>query len=211
MDSPDACAVDPCDEPRYVGLLCRKHYHRLQAALHQVEALYAILPWEGPSGAPSDDSAGRSATRVHSDAPGSLYAMALTDSRAVMVPGDNFIPDVPGTLASWATMVAEQRAPQHDGWSPTVAESIRMLGQHRLWVAQQDWAPDLIADVDTCHRHLARATGGGMWPVSVGECPDCGLRLYRGAAEPIVVCGHCRARWTPADLWRAEILRGEAK
>jgi hypothetical protein len=89
----------------FVGHACRRHYHWIAATLREIEELFALT---GCVLIPGPGGDGRGATRVDSPAPGRIEVMALTDPRARAPLADDDIPDLPGTLASWARMVVEE-------------------------------------------------------------------------------------------------------
>lgn len=203
----ETCAL-LCPERPYVGLLCRRHYHWLDASLAELPKLWKMLPWETPSG-DEDVNADRSTTRVGSPSPGSLHAAALTDPRSYQVREwreDGYIPYIPTTVATWAVLVAEEKespAPAAD-WRPGVEESVAMLRGWRHYVAGQEWVASMADDVELCHRHLASATGAGRREPSVASCPGCGLELHNVIGMDRIRCRSCRRIWTGLELALSE-------
>lgn len=191
---------------RYIGFLCRRHYGWLGSMLTEIEELGALLPdvlLPGPSGAE------RRGTNVESPAPGRLEVMALTDRRAktpIDLEAPDDIPDFPGTLASWARMVAEERERGDDLGAATIAGSVRMLRGERQWIAQQPWVDDYARELHDLHRSLARAVGDSMWPKSIGDCPNCGTALYNTIGVDVVVCRRCAAQWSGVHLARLRFI-----
>lgn len=203
----ETCAL-LCPERPYIGLLCRRHYHWLDATLAEIPKLWAMLPWQSPDGA--EDLAGdRIGTRVGSPAPGSLHAAALTDKRSYRSRSErehDYVPFIPTTVAVWAVLVAEEHEPDvaTKDWRPGVGESVAMLRGWRNAVAGEQWVSSMSDDVELCHRHLAAATGAGRSEPSVADCPDCGLALHNVIGMDRIRCRSCRRIWTGIELALSE-------
>lgn len=212
-----------CEGDREFGVICRRHYHWIDNTLTQIVELAALVPYHNPVGEQQ-----RSGTPDGSPAPGNLDAMALTDRRntSPRPNGDREdmdhkrnwngrelesngadVPDVVGTLASHALVVAAERDPQPDGYHPNVMESVRMLRKHRHWIAQQGWLVEAYAeDLELVHRQLAAVTRAGKWPESIGTCPNCGTRLYVTVGVDQISCRRCKAQWSGVDLVRLRLI-----
>lgn len=184
------------------GYACRRHYHWIDRTLQQIEELFALLDdviLPGPGGD------GRSGTRVGSPAPGRVEVMAITDkrARAAIEPGD--IPDLPGTLASWARLVVEERQTS-DELTGHVAQSLRVLRRERMWIAGQDWLDDYAGEMAELHRAAARAVGDTMWPRPIGHCPNCGAPMYPTIGVDEAHCRRCKSTWTGIALARLRLI-----
>jgi hypothetical protein len=189
---------------RHVGYLCRRHYSWVDRTLTEITELYALVPDALLPGPGSDI---RSGNAVDSPAPGNLTVMAITDRRAktpIDMDGEDDVPDVIGTLTSWARVVAEQRhVPQPDG---NLATSVRILRRERHWIAGQDWVDDYAAELGVVHRWFARAVGDTMWPKPIGRCPNDGTPLFNTVGLDEVTCRKCKATWAGIHLARLRLI-----
>ena len=196
------------------GYACRRHFHWINDTLHQIGELFALVDdvlLPGPSG---DE---RHGTRAGSPAPGRVEVMALTDPRAktpIDLDGDDDIPDLPGTLHSWARLEIEEQT-EHDAGrriallaelDGTVTTSIRVLRRDRTWIAQREWLDDYVTELAALHRAVAFAVGDSMWPRSIGRCPACGSRMYPTIGVDEAHCRRCKATWTGIALARLRLI-----
>jgi hypothetical protein len=195
--------VEPVEA--FIGYACRRHFHWINDTLREIETLSALLDdvlIPGPGG----DT--RSGTRVGSPAPGSVAVMALTDSRAktpIDLDSDDDVPDMPGTLGSWARMVVEERDTT-DQLTGDVTQSVRVLRRERAWIAQQPWIDDYVFELAVVHRALARAVGDSMWPRPIGKCPNDQASLYNTIGLDEVHCRRCGATWAGVHLARLRLI-----
>lgn len=224
----EACILGhPKAVEREFGYACRRHYHWIDRTLRQIEELFALLDdvlIPGPGGD------GRSGTRVGSPAPGRVEVMAITDKRVAgrkipMTPylnsdgrgglesnGDD-VPDLPGSLASWARMVVEERnaTDELDGF---VAESIRVLRRERLWIARQEWLDDYVngyGGLVELHRAVARGVGTSMWPEPLGPCLNCDAPLYPTIGVDEVTCRKCKSSWEGPHYLRLRLIHEQQR
>ncbi|RJL21066.1 hypothetical protein D5H75_38275 [Bailinhaonella thermotolerans] len=116
-------------------------------------------------------------------------------------------PSFPGTLASWAQLVAGERQ-VHPPGSADLRELGSWLAGHLDWSITRPWAGDYAGELDTL-RHTAY--GIEPWGLhvqpKVGPCPGCDRRsLIRVAGERYIECsellGGCAALWTEAEYHR---------
>jgi len=210
---------------RYVGYLCRRHYHWVDRTLQQIEELYALLPdvlIPGPGGD------GRGSKQVGSPAPGRIEIMALTDPRnsgtaRPMTPylnsdgrgglesNGDAVPDFPGQLASWAQMLIEERPLENEDGTPitfngTVSESVKLLRRERHWIASQEWVDEYTGELHDLHRAVARGVGDSMWPKPIGKCPNCGTAMYPTIGADVAHCRRCKSSWTGVNLARLRLI-----
>ena len=195
--------ADPSEA--FIGFACRRHFGWIIATLSQIEELFALLPdvlLPGPGG-------GIHGTMFGSPAPGNVAVMALTDARAktpIDLDSIEDVPDLPGTLASWARMVVEELE-SADHLTGDVSQSVRVLRRERKWIAQQAWLDDYVFELGAVHRALARAVGDSMWPKPLGKCPRCGANLFNTIGLDEVHCRRCRSTWTGVHLARLMLIR----
>lgn len=202
------CVISHTDhEEPYVGRVCRRHYHWIDDVLRQILELYVLLPDViQPGSGPAD---GRPSGAVFAPAPARLDVLAITDRRAKtpidLEPGE--IPDLPGTLSSWAERVRTERGGlELDG---TVTCSVRYLRRERHWIAQQPDVTDLVLELDWLHRGIAHAVGDTMWPRPIGVCPNCQTKLYNSPSKSgidEVTCRKCKTTWRGVDLARLRLI-----
>lgn len=199
--------VEPVEA--YMGFACRRHFHWINDTLREIETLAALLPDalqpELTSWPKGDVRAG---TMDGSPAPGSVTVMALSDPRAktpIDLEREDDVPDLPGTLASWARVVVEERETT-DELTGDVAQSVRVLRREKGWIAQQPWIDDYAFELAAVHRALARAVGDSMWPRPVGKCPNCQTRLYNTIGLDEITCRKCRTTWAGVDLDRLRLI-----
>lgn len=189
----------------FAGYACKRHFHWILDTLREIETLASLLDdvlLPGPSG----DT--RSGTRVGSPAPGSVAVMALTDPRAktpIDLEGDDDVPDMPGTLASWARLVVEERETT-DQLTGDVSQSVRVLRRERGWIVQQAWVDDYAFELGAVHRAVARAVGDSMWPRPVGRCPNCRCPLFNTIGLDEITCRKCRTTWAGVALVRLRLI-----
>jgi hypothetical protein len=88
----------------------------------------------------------------------------------------------------------------------TFTEIVLHLHAHRHWIARAAWVDDYIAELGDVHHALAVATGGGMWPQSIGPCPNCGTKLYNTIGIDIVACRKCKSSWEGVHLARLRYI-----
>lgn len=220
-----ACVLGHADPTeRFVGLLCRRHYHRIDATLHEIEELFSLLP---EVILPSQSGDGRGGTPDGSPSPGRLDVMVLTDTRNVPWKeltgwGQLYNPpsadalDFRSVLASWVQQVLDEsshklRDDSDDTGPITVSEGIRYLRRERKWIAWQPWIGDYADELHDLHRALAAATGAGMWPQSLGTCPNCGAKLYPTIGVDEVTCRRCKTTWRGTDLARLRLIHEQEK
>jgi hypothetical protein len=196
---------------REFGFACKRHYHWIDRTLRQIEELFALLP---DVLLPAVGGDGRSGTRVGSPAPGRVEVMAITDKRAKTPidlraepdrEGVRDVPDLPGTLASWARLVVEERATT-DELTGAVSQSIRVLRRERLWIARQEWLDDYAGEMGELHRAVARAVGEDMWPRPVGRCPNDQAPLYNTIGLDEITCRKCRTTWAGVHIARLRLI-----
>lgn len=191
---------------RFAGYACKRHYHWINDTLYQIGELFALLD---DVRLPSANGDGRSATRVGSPAPGRVEVMALTDPRAktpVDLDGEDDIPDLPGSLASWAGLVIEERSIDGALIGTDVTSSVRFLRRERMWIAGQPWLDDYVSELASLHRAVALAVGDSMWPRSIGRCPNDQAPLYYTAGLDEVTCRRCKATWAGVHLARLLLI-----
>jgi hypothetical protein len=189
----------------YIGYACRRHFHWINDTLYQICELFALVD---DVLLPSANGDGRSGTRVGSPAPGRVEVMALTDSRAktpIDLDDEDDIPDLPGSLASWAAMVVDGRHAT-DELSGDVTQSVRILRRERHWIAHQDWLDDYVTELAALHRAVALAVGDTMWPRPIGKCPNCGAPMYPTIGVDEASCRRCKASWSGVALARLRLI-----
>ena len=221
------CVLDHGEHvERHVGLLCRRHYHWIDATLIQLEELFAL---RGAVVAPGSAGGDRVGAAVESSVPGRLGVMALTDRRAQFWrEDDDAIPNVPGALESWLRLVEEERgvkllpfqravfAVDRRGcvvpaaglvrWRLPLTVTIRLLRRERHWIAAQPWIDDYVSDLAELHLALARGIGDSMWPKPIGQCPNCRRKLYVTVGVDAVTCKRCKASWEGVHLARLRLM-----
>lgn len=199
----DCILGHPDHAERFMGYICRRHYHWIDATLAQIAELFALLDdvlVPGPGGD------GRSGTRVGSPAPGRVEVMALTDRRAktpIDLDQPDDVPDLPGSLASWARLVAEERKIESTYY---VTASVRLLRHERRWIASQLWVDDYVTELAALHLAVARGVGDTMWPRSIGKCPNDAAPLYNTIGLDEVTCRKCHKTWTGVHLARLRLI-----
>jgi len=211
----DCILEHPEHTQRYVGLLCRRHYHWIEQTLTQITELFSLRGFVLLLGASGSE---RSATRDGSPSPGRIEVMALTDRRAnnaVYGAGGwrddpEAIPDVPGALFSWVRLSAEE-IPLDDELPSTFTATVGFLHHWRHWIAQQLWIDDYTSDLAALHLALARGIGDSMWPQSLGPCPNCGMKLYNTIGVDVVACRKCKSSWEGVHLARLRYILEPAK
>ncbi len=218
MSEDEACVLahaDPAE--RYVGLLCRRHYHWVGDTLREIEALFALSP----------DTLDRDGSVW--EPPIRLELAALTDRRA-KTPLDldldaGELPDVLGTLESWLGQVdderhalrrilvdrrgrAERERDALDGGRLTVTQVVGWLRAERRWIAAQEWVADYAAELVAVHRALARGVGASMWPVPIGTCPNCQAKMFPNPTGGVdeVTCRKCKTAWRGVHLARLRLI-----
>lgn len=204
--SDDDCVFPHADHtPRYVGLICKRHYHWIDGTLEQILALYTLASVM-PRGGESDH---RGNGEVFAPAPGRLDVMALTDRRAKtpidLEDGD--IPDLPGTLATWAHetwLDRGDKAHAEPVWNVTT--SITFLRRERHWIAQQPFLDDYTAELAYLHRWCATAAGDSMWPKPIGHCPTDRTPLFNTIGVDEVTCSKCKQTWSGVHLIRLRLM-----
>lgn len=208
---PSDCVMSHADPhiEGYVGYLCRRHYGWVDRTLAEILELFALLPdviVPGPGG----DT--RSGTRVGSPAPGRVEVMALTDPRGIheWIDDPDAIPDLPGALALWLRVMAEDRPEwsKHglDNWDGTLASTVRILRKERNWLAQQPWVDDYANELSDLHRAVARGVGDTMWPRPVGKCPNCTRPMFITVGVDEISCKGCHSVWTGTALARLRLI-----
>lgn len=220
---------------RFLGLVCRQHYHRIADTLRQIEELYALLPdvlepgnttpadsalrhWVSTgmstltSGSRVDAGAARRGTnggskRAHAPAPGRLEAMGVTDRR-----------DPASPLATlervFRVVLIEMRWPDADAWSRLARRQTHVVGilhalhDQRREIAARSWVGHYLAVLEDVHRALATAVGTSMWPVSIGTCPNCQAKLYPKPTGGVdeVTCRKCSTTWRGVHLARLRLI-----
>lgn len=111
---------------RFLGLLCRRHYHWISSTLDEILTLWALLPDVADQHGSTDVKVAISS--VHSPAPGRLDYAAFTDNRVRATPVDlepGDIPNVPGTLQTWVATVLKDRGVVPPRWAPPRASIVR--------------------------------------------------------------------------------------
>lgn len=195
---------------REFGFACKRHYTWIDRTLRQIEELFALLEdvlIPGPGG----DI--RSGTRVGSPAPGRVEVMAITDPRAktpIDLDDPDDVPDLPGTLASWARLIVEERQTT-DTIHGDVSTSVRVLHRERGWISQQRWLDDYAFELAAIHRAVARAVGDSLWPRPIGKCPNDGSPLFNTIGVDEITCRRCRATWTGVHLARLLLIFEQEK
>lgn len=199
---------------RFAGYACKRHYHWINDTLYQIGELFALLDDVRLPGPASDI---RSGTMDGSPAPGRVEVMALTDPRAktpIDLDGEDDVPDLPGSLSSWAVMVIheqteddldarERRVAMIDG---TVVRSVSFLRRERMWIAAQPWLDDYVSELAALHRAVALAVGDSMWPRPIGKCPNDQAPLYNTVGLDQVTCRRCKATWSGVHLARLRLI-----
>lgn len=114
---------------------------------------------------------------------------------------------IPGTLTSWAGMVAEDReleSPRGD-----VPDIARWLDHQLDYITRQDWADEFNKDIRALIAQLKPVTGEpgrrhiGLCPVVVDEgehTRECGARLYAPLKGDEIECRACGEVW-PREKW----------
>jgi hypothetical protein len=200
--------VDPVEA--FIGYACKRHYHHLGDTLREIETLAGLLDavlLPGPGGSDVRVSGGG----YGSPAPGRLAVMAITDARAktpIDLDEEGAVPDMPGTLASWARIVVEERATT-DLLTGDVSQSVRVLRRERKWIAAQAWLDDYAFELVAVHRALAAAVGDTMWPRPVGKCPNCGAPLFNTIGLDEIHCRRCKSTWTGVHLARLRLIHDQ--
>lgn len=203
----EACVLGHAEPvAREFGYACRRHYHWLDRTLTQIEELFALVDDVREPQLSNGLNGARSGTMDGSPAPARLAVMAITDrrNRPLGIDEDE-LPDVPGSLASWARMVVEERQTS-DTVDGTVSVSIRILHRERLWISQQEWLDDYAGEVAALHRATARAVGDTMWPKPIGHCPNCGAPMYPTIGVDEAHCRRCKATWSGVALARLRLI-----
>lgn len=195
--TPVRCVAGGCDDgpeldgnlgPRIArtGLLCQRHYDRLERTLAEwtatVSALRSILGSTGQGG-------GDKIRRTKGSPPLPLNVNA-----------HDHLEHMTALLDSWVRLVAEERglrgpdnSDRCSGW---------LLGQ-LPWVAAQPWVDDLddeVRDATRIAEALARTRPG--WHTLPVPCPGCqGMTLGRWDGDDHVGCP-CGERWPEEDYPR---------
>ncbi len=220
----DDCVLDHNDhQPRYVGLICRRHYHWIDSSLSQILELFALLPgaiWPASSGFGGSRPSGE----IDAPAPGRVDVMCLTDprnpgpgrvaqtyernwnGRGLESNGDDY-PDILGILGEWVTQVVEARDPEVTGFLP-MSRMVGLLRKHRHWIALQPWVGDYVTEIGDVHQALARGVRESMWPRPIGSCPNCPqkTKLYNTIGVDEVTCRKCKTTWTGIALARLRLI-----
>lgn len=210
------------------GLLCARHYHWIGDTLTQLEELWALRGHVVVHIASTRYDTSPKGTPDGSPAPGRIGVMAVSDSRMQANPavgmtyernwngrvletnGPDMI-DVPGVLFSWVRMVVEEQAREVEEAGSSLTASVRFLRRERIWIARQLWVDDYASEIHDAHRALASATGAGMWPQSIGKCPNCQARLYPTVGIDEVSCRRCKTVWTGVNLARLLLIHEQEK
>lgn len=194
---------------RFAGYACKRHYHWINDTLFQIAELFALLADVEAHVAGPRYGDERHASRDGSPAPGRVEVMALTDSRAktpIDLDGEDDIPDLPGSLASWARIVVEERGIDPAVIGSDVASSVKILRRERTWIARQAWLDDYVSELAALHRAVALAVGDSMWPRPIGKCPNDQAPLYYTAGLDEVTCRRCKATWAGVHLARLLLI-----
>lgn len=208
----DDCVLDhPDHQDRYVGLICRRHYHWIDGTLDQILELFALLPDAllPPTGA----SDGRPSGEVFAPPPGRVDVMSLLDERSHQhsfdEDGNALGPEYPNALivlGGWVRVVIEERGL---GGLPDflpLSGMIGLLRAHRHWIAQQPWIDDYTIELNDLHVALARGVRDTMWPAPLGKCPNCTAKLYPTIGVDEVTCGKCKSSWSGVHLARLRLV-----
>lgn len=198
------CVIEHLDHhERFVGMVCKRHYHWIDRTLVEILELFALLDDVVVPGPSSEERHGSS---IHSPAPGRLDVMALTDRRGIFYVDDpEAIPDVPGGLATWVRIVIEERE-LTDVPDGTITSSVRLLRRERHWIAAQAWVDEYASDLAFFHRKVAHGAGDSMWPKSIGPCPNCRKPLFNTVGVDRVDCGRCKSSWEGIALTRLRLI-----
>jgi hypothetical protein len=135
--------------------------------------------------------------------------MALTDRRAktpIDLDGEDDVPDLPGSLASWAQLVLEERGIDASRVGVDVTSSARVLRRERMWIAAQPWLDDYVTELAALHRAVALTVCDTMWPKSIGKCPNCTAPMYPTIGVDSATCRKCRTTWTGIALSRLRLI-----
>lgn len=209
----DDCILDHADHSeRFVGLICRRHYHWIDSSLEQILELFALLP-----GAllPAANGLGgsRASGDVDAPAPGRVDVMALFDERSHRhyrdEHGDPNSPEYPHiftSLGGWVQILIEERGLTELPDFLPLTGIIGLLRGHRQWIAQQPWIDDYTIEINDIHVALARGVRDSMWPASIGKCPNCSSKLYNTIGVDEVVCRKCKSAWAGVHLARLRLV-----
>lgn len=198
---------------RYVGFLCRRHYHWTDRTLVQIEELFALIDNVRQ---PKVGEAGRTATRVGSPAPGRVEVMALTDHRGVheWIDDNDAIPDLLGALETWVLIVEEETgkpmrptrrqtlmprcAPLRPDPTLTATYAQRLACTHASCASTQPLDPPTLTELVRYLRHYGHYVAQQAW---VDEYVADLQALHRHVArsvgdtmwpKPIGRCPNCR-------------------
>lgn len=238
------CVADhPRDRPQsaVVGDLCEWHQGELRWWLTDVEDWYRfhqvfLLP--GSAERSERLSQGK---RAAPPAPVRLETVAVTDRRVTagerprswywngnpvtgrLESNGTPIPDVPGVLGSWASLVAEETGA--DVRAGTVRDVCRVLRAAHVWVCGQGWVLDYRGELRQCQLVLAKVVGESSGPFPFGDCLYCGASLYdpdeleRWAARRerrparawlgarVVECRSCGESWEGPEIVRLRLAQ----
>lgn len=187
-----------------VGLLCDHHLAAVSETLQDILEFWALLPLYLVRGEEGHDSGSKRGKISAASAPLRVDVLSLTDHRnyAPHDPGWQVwwapvdVPDVAGTLSTWAELAVHG----HTDCVPrlTVMAAVRTLQSHRDRTAYFDAVVDYWAELRNLRSMLAAASGEPN-PKPVGHCPTldgdgnaCDGPLWadrKGGMQ--VTCGRC--------------------
>lgn len=200
--------------------ICQRCEDQIRDWLRKIPELYALLPRFIEHGTTDRNPESKTTKAANAGAPMRLEIVDLLDTRlgrkwlgTATVDGRR---GVLGTVVALANEIRDGRnlkTPE----PVSVTTACDLIGNHMLWLTEQDWAADAHAELKALHRELSDAIGDYR-PRPVGRChviPEdsenpCGGPLM---ANPYggVKCPRCDNTWDAGKLRVLGLALGQGK
>lgn len=190
--------------------LCPRCEDNLDRWLASIASTWPLLPLFVAHGTADKNPDSKATKRAEAPAPMRLEIIDLLDTRL----GRKWYGTAPahdrrgpaGLIQQHVERLTEERQLTNTPNPQDVSECARLLRRHRLWLAEQDWAPYLYEDARDMHRALSDAIGDYK-PRPVGKCPLVPDDADTPCDGPLlsnrhggVRCGRCAATWDAEEL-----------